>query len=183
MIRICACALLLALSALRPVLAAPQQDASASSGPAAAEQAVPVQSQSKSQAGKNEAKDTAKSSAATAKKRRAVKRAAAPVPDGSPKKVVIREGGLDEPTAQIVTGMPPAEAARDRSAAELLLSTTEETLQEIAPRDLDTHQQETVSQIHNYMGVARSALREGDIPRAHTLAEKAALLADDIAKH
>lgn len=89
---------------------------------------------------------------------------------------------MDEPTAQIVTGMSPEAAARERNEAELLLGTTAETLKEIAPRELDLQQRQTVSQIHNYITVARSALREGDIPRAHTLAEKAALLANDLAK-
>lgn len=39
-----------------------------------------------------------------------------------------------------------------------------------------------MSQIHNYMKGSRSALKEGDIPRAHTLAVKAGLLADDLAR-
>ena len=79
--------------------------------------------------------------------------------------------------------MTPEEAARERREAELLLSTTAEILKEIAPRQLDVQQQETVSQIHNYMESARSALKGGDIPRAHTLAQKAGLLAEDLVKH
>jgi hypothetical protein len=107
---------------------------------------------------------------------------AAPTP-GAPKKIVVREGGAEEPTAQIVTGMTAEEAERQRHEAELLLSTTAETLKEIAPRALDNRQQETVSQIHNYMEGSRTAMKEGDIPRAHILALKAQLLADDLAKH
>ena len=101
----------------------------------------------------------------------------------TPRKIVVRQGGVDEPLARIVTGMTPDEAARKRNEAELLLSTTAETLKEIAPRPLAARQEETVSQIHNYMEGARAALREGDIPRAHTLAQKASLLADDLLKH
>jgi hypothetical protein len=96
---------------------------------------------------------------------------------------VVREGGAEEPTAQIVTGMTAEEADRQRREAELLLSTTAETLKEIGPRPLDNQQQETVSQIHNYMEGSRTAMKEGDIPRAHILALKAELLADDLAKH
>ena len=96
---------------------------------------------------------------------------------------MVREGGAEEPTAQIVTGMTAEEADRQRHEAELLLSTTAETLKEIAPRALDNRQQETVSQIHNYMEGSRTAMKEGDVPRAHILALKAQLLADDLAKH
>lgn len=117
-----------------------------------------------------------------AKKLRAAKPPAAST-NGAPKKIVVREGGADEPMAQIVTGMSPAEAERERREAELLLSTTAEKLKEIAPRQFNDEQQQTISQIHNYMEVSRSALKEGDIPRAHTLAIKAGLLADDLARH
>jgi len=188
MMRVCGFALLVALSAGRPLLAAPQQETAApvSSAPASKDQTPPAQApadpQSESQAGQNQTKNLTKSPAGSAKKHRAAKRAT-PAPDGAPKKIVVRQGGVDEPTAQILTGMTPEAAARERSEAELLLSTTAETLKEIAPRELDPQQQETVAQIHNYMTVARSALKEGDIQRAHTLAEKAALLANDLARH
>jgi hypothetical protein len=118
----------------------------------------------------------------TARHRAASRRAASSASTGGPKKIVVREGGVDEPTAQIVTGMAPEEADRERREAELILSTTSETLKEIAPRPLDAGQQEIVSRIHNYMKDSRIALKEGDIPRAHTLAIKAGLLADDLAR-
>jgi len=63
------------------------------------------------------------------------------------------------------------------------LSTTSERLKEIAPRPLDSRQQETVSQIQNYMEGSRLALKQGDVSRAHTLAQKADLLVDDLARH
>jgi len=117
------------------------------------------------------------------KKKSAAKVTAAPAPNNASKRIVVREGSVGEPTAQIVTGMTAEAAIRERGEAERLLSTTSETLKEIAPRELNAEQQETVSQIHNYMEVARSALTQGDIPRAHTLAVKAGLLADDLARH
>lgn len=98
----------------------------------------------------------------------------------TPRKVVVREGGVDEPTAQIVTGMPTEEANRRRRETEQLLKSTEETLRRTDPLTFDAQQQETVSQIHNYMDRASSALKEGDIVRAHTLAVKAGILADDL---
>lgn len=98
------------------------------------------------------------------------------------KKIVVRQGGVEEPTAQIVAGMTPEEADRERREAELLLSTTSERLKEIAPRPLDSRQLETVSQIQNYMEGSRSALKQGDVSRAHTLAQKAGLLAEDLVR-
>jgi hypothetical protein len=114
---------------------------------------------------------------------RSSRRLVAPPPAGTSKKIVVRHGGADEPTAQIVTGMTADEADRQRREAELLLSTTDEKLKEIAPRARDSQQQETVSQIHNYLEGSRSALKQGDVSRAHTLALKAGLLAEDLASH
>jgi hypothetical protein len=77
--------------------------------------------------------------------------------------------------------MTPAEAARERQNAEQWLRSTGDHLPqlEVLP---DVHQQETVVQIRNYMDGARSALQEGDVRRASTLAEKAHLLAEDLLK-
>ncbi len=96
---------------------------------------------------------------------------------------MVREGGANEPTAQIVPGMTPAEAARQRQNAEQLLGVTDEQLKQLAERTLSAPQQQTVGQIRNYMDGARSALKEGDVRRASTLAEKAHLLAEDLVKH
>jgi hypothetical protein len=108
---------------------------------------------------------------------------AAPAPDGTPKKIVVREGGASEPAAQIAPGMTPEEAARERQNTEQLLSSTGVHLTELAARTLDAGQQETVGQIRNYMDGARSALKDGDVRRADTLATKAHLLAEDLVKH
>ncbi|MGA2965146.1 MAG: hypothetical protein ABSD64_02970 [Terriglobales bacterium] len=107
----------------------------------------------------------------------------APAPDGAPRKIVVREGGASEPAAHIAPGMTPAEAARQRQNAEQLLGSTGEQLKQLSGRALSALQQETVAQIRNYMDGARSALQQGDLRRASTLAEKAHLLADDLAKH
>jgi len=120
---------------------------------------------------------------AKSRRRRAGKHASSPAPEGAPRKIVVREGGAAEPPAQIVTGMAPEEANRQREAAEQLLNSTGETLRRVPPGPLDAQRQETVSQIQNYMEESRAALKEGDISRAHTLAEKASLLAQDIVKH
>ncbi len=119
-------------------------------------------------------------SASGTRKRR--KRAAS-APDGAPRKIVVREGGASEPAALIAPGMSPAEATRQRQNAEQLLGSTDDKLKRLAERTLDARQQETVGQIRNYMDVARSALKEGDVRRANTLAQKAHLLSEDLTKH
>jgi hypothetical protein len=125
-------------------------------------------------------KKTEAGAASGAKKRRKRK---APTPDDAPHKIVVREGGASEPAAQIAPGMTPAEATRQRHNAEQSLGATDDKLKRLAGRTLDAKQQETVGQIRNYMEGARSALKEGDVRRANTLAQKAHLLSEDLAKH
>ncbi len=100
-----------------------------------------------------------------------------------PRKVVVRQGGAKEPEAQIVTGMTPEEASRERQEAEKFLNSADENLRRLLGRALAAQQQEDVSQIHNYTAHAREALKEGDISRGHTLAMKANLLAEDLIQH
>ncbi|HMD48081.1 MAG TPA: hypothetical protein VKG79_03245 [Bryobacteraceae bacterium] len=100
-----------------------------------------------------------------------------------PRKIVVREGGANEPAAQIAPGMTPAEAARQRQDAEKLLSSADNQLKQLAGRTLDPRQQETVGQVRNYMDGAHEALKEGDLRRASTLAQKAHLLAEDLVRH
>ncbi len=95
----------------------------------------------------------------------------------------MREGGASEPDAQIEPDITPEEAARKRQNAVQLLASTDYELKRLAGRTLDAGQQETVGQIRNYMNGVRAALKEGNVGRANTLAEKAHLLADDLAKH
>jgi hypothetical protein len=125
-------------------------------------------------------KSTTAGAASAATKRR---KRTAPPPTGEPRKIVVREGGASEPAAQIVPGMTPAEATRQRENAERLLGSTGDQLKQLASRPPDAQRQETVDQIRNYMDGSRSALKEGDVQRANTLAEKAHLLAEDLAKH
>lgn len=106
-----------------------------------------------------------------------------PPSNGAPRRIVVREGGANEPAAQIVPGMSPAEADRQRQNAEHLLGSTGDQVKQLSGRTLDAQQQETVGQIRKYMEGARAALKEGDVQRASTLAEKAHLLAEDLVKH
>jgi hypothetical protein len=115
-----------------------------------------------------------------ARKRRQ-RTASAPV--GTTRRIVVREGGATEPAEQIVPGMTPVEATRQRQNAEQWLASTDDQLKRLAERTLDARQQDTVGQIRNYMEGARTALQEGDVRRASTLAQKAHLLAEDLVKY
>jgi len=104
-------------------------------------------------------------------------------PDGGPRKIVIRRGSTPEATAQLAPGMSEQKANQQRQNTELLLTTTESSLQQLETRTLNARDQETMSQIRNYMAGSRSALKDNDPQRAHTLAFKAHLLADELSKH
>jgi hypothetical protein len=130
---------------------------------------------------KSVAKEKADAGSARGNRRR--RKRAASAPNGAPHKIVVREGGASEPAAQIAPGMTPAEATRQRHNAEQLLGATDDKLKRLAGRTLDARQQETVGQIRNYIDGARLALKEGDVRRANTLAQKAHLLSEDLVKH
>src|SRR5258708_15077726 len=93
------------------------------------------------------------------------------------------EGGASDPGAELAPGLTAGEASRQRHNAEQLLSATQDKLKGLAGRAMDARKQETLEQIRNYMEGARSALKEGDVRRANTLAQKAHLLSDDLVKH
>lgn len=116
-----------------------------------------------------------------AKKRR--KRRPPSVIHSDQNKIVVPEGGAKEPPAQIAPGLAPEEAKRDRREAEQWLTATDGQLKELSNRHLSEPRQEIVTQVRNYQLGARSALKENDLRRAHTLALKAHLLADDMVKH
>lgn len=159
---------------------APQGDAQAKQTQADQEKESATESP-KSDA-KTELKKSAGESGPKTKTTAAKRRAATAAPAGAPRKVVVRQGGVDEPAARIVPGMSLDEANRQRRDTEQLLKSADDALRRTDPHAFDQQQQETVSQIHNYMTGAESALKQGDIARAHTLAVKAGLLADDLAR-
>jgi hypothetical protein len=171
-----------AASSTQPPASAPAdsgQNAPMKAEPPAAEQAAPD-----SAAKKANTKTQGAPARKIAKRRRIHRKSAPkPTPAGQPRKIVVRQGGAIEPSAQIAPGMAPQEADQQRQHAVELLASTEENLKQLSGRMLDTRQQETVAQIHNYADGARSALKDGDTQRAHTLALKAHLLADDLVRH
>jgi len=103
--------------------------------------------------------------------------------DGQPRKVVIRHGGAAEPTAQIVPDLAAEEAIKLREGTLDLLASAGENLKALASRTLDVPKQGTLTQIQDYVKKAQAAMKDGDVRRAHTLALKAQLLADDLVKN
>lgn len=123
-----------------------------------------------------------KGSASPATKKKTTRKHGSQPAPGEPSRVVVRGGGANEPTAQLAPGLTEEQSRRQRQRTEELLDTTENNLRQLAGRTLKQNQQDTITQIRNYMVGARSALKDGDPQRARTLAFKARLLSDDLVK-
>jgi hypothetical protein len=98
-----------------------------------------------------------------------------------PPKKVVRNGGSDEPSIQLVGGENRAQSVQQRSTDQLNVA-TEENMKKIALRELSPSQQEMVSQIKQFMDQSKKALAAGDAERGHNLALKAHLLSDELMK-
>ncbi len=125
------------------------------------------------------------SGTATTKKRltrRRRKRTSAKAPAAQSGKVVVRNGGTSGGTAQLSPGVTQEQALHQRENTDQLLATTDANLKRVAGRPLTPAQQGIFDQIHTYMRQAKAAAEAGDIGRAHTLAYKAHLLSDDLAR-
>jgi hypothetical protein len=124
---------------------------------------------------------TSQSDPATAANSGSTGSSAADLPPCPPPKVVVRNGGTAEGTVQL-TGGTAAKNPPQRVNTERLLASTEDELKTTAGRQLDSAQQETVKQIHQYQAQSKTALQAGDLELAHNLAVKAHLLADQLVK-
>jgi hypothetical protein len=97
-----------------------------------------------------------------------------------PAKIVVRQGGTSEPRIQLAGGPAAPEAARKRDAVNQLLGTTHQNLKKTAGWQLNSSQQDTVTQTRQFMKQSEAAMAEGDLERARTLAWKAELLSEDL---
>src|SRR5579863_4000165 len=97
-----------------------------------------------------------------------------------PPKIVVRQGGAAEPSIQLAGGPTTGQASEQKNAAMQLLETTEENLKKISGQQLSSDQQETVTQIHQFMQQSKAAAANGDSERARNLAWKAELLSEDL---
>jgi hypothetical protein len=104
------------------------------------------------------------------------------LPPCAPAKVVIRNGGTGEAAIELTGGSAPPKDSPQRAQTNGLLGSTEEKLKKIDGQHLDSSQQETMKQAHQYEAQSRAALEEGNLERAYNLALKAHLLADQLLK-
>lgn len=111
----------------------------------------------------------------------AVDTSAAPKPC-PPKKTIVSHGGTSEPSIQLAGGPGNDQAARQRDVVNQLLGVTDRNLKGIAGQQLSSSQQDTVSQIRQFMGQSKAAVAAGDLDRARTLAWKAETLSEDLVK-
>ena len=101
-------------------------------------------------------------------------------PCPTPKKVV-RNGGSAEPSIQLVGGAASTPNDQQRKIDELTAATTE-NLKKLEGRQLKPTEQDTVTQIKQFMNQSKSAAAEGDMERGNNLAMKARLLSDELVK-
>jgi hypothetical protein len=102
--------------------------------------------------------------------------------NGDPSKVVVRNGGAKEGSAQLTPAMNPAQAKSQRANTASLLAATDANLKRVAGRQLTPAQQRMVDEINTYMQQSRAAAASADTNRAQTLAYKAHLLSDELAR-
>jgi hypothetical protein len=98
-----------------------------------------------------------------------------------PQKVIVKNGGSDEPIVQLKNDTPPAKASDERLNTEQLRLVTEDNLKKIAGRQLTVDQQQMVNQIKQFVDQSKVAEADGDLERGHNLAMKARLLSDELA--
>ena len=96
-----------------------------------------------------------------------------------PKKVIVREGGSSEPSVQLVGGGGGDQATRSTNQ---LLESAQENLKKVDGHELSSTQQDSVTQIQQYVQQSKTAAAAGDSDRAHTLAWKAQLLSQELIK-
>ena len=113
------------------------------------------------------------------KKPRAKTKTPVATPSG---KVVVKNGGARDTSGQISPGISAEQELHQRETTSQLLATTEANLKKIEGRPLTSTQQNMLDQIHSYLSQAKTAANARDVTRARTLAFKAHLLSDELAR-
>lgn len=104
-----------------------------------------------------------------------------PTPDTSGK-VVVKNGGAKDESPQIAPAIPPEQVRHDRASTAELLDAADANLKRLDARQLTSDEKSTMEEIRTYMRQAKAASAAGDMNRAQTLAYKARLLSDDLAR-
>jgi hypothetical protein len=123
-----------------------------------------------------------KSTSASQKKKHRKRKPTATKQGPDPGKRVVRNGSTEEPVMQLSPGLSDNEASSERQNTIQLLTTADTNLQKMSGRQLNTTQQDVVSQIRKYIEQAKEAETAGDLQRARNLALKARLLSDDLVR-
>jgi hypothetical protein len=98
-----------------------------------------------------------------------------------PPKKVVKNGGSEEPSIQLVGGTNADQASQQRST-EQLTTATDENLKKLTGRQLTPAQQDMVNQVKQFMDQSKAAVAAGNAERGHNLAQKAHLLSEELVK-
>jgi hypothetical protein len=99
-----------------------------------------------------------------------------------PTKVIVRQGGVSDPSIQLAGGGAGGKTSNERDTANQMLESTKANLKKIAGHPLSASQQDMVNQTRQFMEQAKTAADAGDLERARTLAWKAQLLSEELVK-
>jgi hypothetical protein len=99
-----------------------------------------------------------------------------------PTKVIVRQGGISEPSLQLAGGAGGNKNSPERDTANQMLESTKANLKKIAGHPLSPSQQDMVNQTRQFMEQSKAAADAGDLDRARTLAWKAQLLSEELVK-
>lgn len=108
------------------------------------------------------------------------KKTASPAPSSG--KVVVKNGGARQGTPELAPGSSGEQQQHKRESTNQLLATADANMKSVAGRQLTPSQKSMMDQIRAYESQAKAATDSGDLDRAHTLAYKAHLLSDELAK-
>jgi outer membrane biosynthesis protein TonB len=161
-----------------PPAEAPQPQAPPEQAPRTPPQQTPSPQETSPPASSKEASPSTKPKPIRKKRKPVTNRQAS----GQSGKVVVRNGGASDHPSQISPGMNDQQAQHQRDTVNQLLATTDANLKKISGRQLTSAQQSMLDQINTYVRQSKAASDTGDLSRAHTLAFKAHLLSDDLAR-
>lgn len=99
-----------------------------------------------------------------------------------PPKTIVRHGGTTEPSIQLAGAPTNSQASHQRDVVNQLLGVTENNLKKVVGKQLNSTQQDTLSQARAFVQQSRDAIASGDLDRARTLAWKAETLSEDLIK-
>lgn len=95
---------------------------------------------------------------------------------------VIRNGGSQEPSIELLGGAGGQQASNEKTTTDQLLAATKENLDKVSGKNLSSSQQAMITQIQQFISESRESVAAGEMDRGRTLAMKAKLLSDELAK-